>query len=783
MKPRINVLIGHCHQRLELVELSLSHAGQFSGRKGTEDQIDLLEAAPLSPKQKLFAAGLKRPTVFAVRHGADIARVALRTTASTHILFRSMRPPILFPLFAEIRTLDGVGPKLEKLISVVAGPRLVDLIFYLPVGVIDRSYRPPLARAEPGRLATVTVNVLSHHPPHDRRQPYRVLCSDDTALLELAFFHAHADYLKRVLPLGSQRILSGKIERFRDKLQMTHPDHILTPDDEGALLLHEPVYGLTEGLTLKPLTRAIRGALAQLPMLEEWIDPALVKQRAWPTFHESLLAAHAPQNESDLSPDTPARCRLAFDELLANQLALLLIRRQMKQAKKGRALVSKGRLKARAIAALPFALTESQLAAIGEIEADIAAPTRMLRLLQGDVGAGKTIVALLALLNAVDAGAQGAFMAPTEILARQHMASLEPFAKAAGVRLALLTGRERTSRESTLAALARGEIDILVGTHALFSEDVAFADLGLAVIDEQHRFGVHQRMALQGKGGRPVDVLVMTATPIPRTLALTAYGDMDVSRLSGRPPGRRPVETRTLSDERLDEVVEHLRKAVAAGARAYWVCPLVEESEKIDLAAAEERATMLKRALGSKVGLVHGKMKGPERDAEMARFKRGETSILVATTVIEVGVDVPQATIMVVEHAERFGLAQLHQLRGRVGRGEAKSSCLLIYHGPLGETAKARLKTMRETDDGFVIAEEDLRLRGAGELLGTRQSGLPRFHLADLAIHGDLLAAARNDAQIVLSRDPELQSARGQALRTLLYLFGRDEAVRYLKAG
>jgi ATP-dependent DNA helicase RecG len=455
----------------------------------------------------------------------------------------------------------------------------------------------------------------------------------------------------------------------------------------------------------------------------------------------------------------------------------------MRSGKKGRSLRGDGRLKARAIAALPFALTQAQLQAIGEIEADMAESERMLRLLQGDVGAGKTIVAFLALLGAVESGTQGALMAPTDILSRQHMASLEPLAKAAGIRMALLTGRERSGREQVLTALAKGDVDILVGTHALFSEDVTFADLGLAVVDEQHRFGVHQRMQLQGKGGRPADVLVMTATPIPRTLALTVYGDMDVSRLTGRPPGRKPVETRVLSDERLDEVVEHLRKAIARGARAYWVCPLVEESEKIDLAAAEERAAMLKRVLGSKVGLIHGRMKGPERDAAMAKFKSGETQILVATTVIEVGVDVPEATIMVVEHAERFGLAQLHQLRGRVGRGADKSNCLLIYHGPLGQTAKARLKTMRETDDGFVIAEEDLRLRGAGELLGTRQSGMPLFRLADLAAHADLLAVARDDAQLVLARDPELQSSRGEALRTLLYLFGRDEAVRYLRAG
>ena len=694
-----------------------------------------------------------------------------------------MRPAILFPLFAEIRTLSGVGPKLEKLISKLVGPRLVDLAFDLPVGLIDRSYRPKLAQAEIGCIATVSVNVLSHLPARDRRQPYRVTCSDGTSMLELTFFHAHADYLQRMLPVGSRRIISGKIERFRDTLQITHPDHIVAPEDESSLPLHEPVYALTEGLTLKPLAKAIVGALEKVPELAEWDDPAFLKTRGWASFRDALLAAHAPASDSDLNLETPIRMRLAYDELLANQLALLLIRRQMRQTKKGRALVGDGRLKAKAIAALPFALTEPQLTALAEIEADIAAPSRMLRLLQGDVGAGKTIVAFLALLNAVEAGAQGALMAPTEILARQHMASLAPLAKATGVRLALLTGRERSGRDATLAALAKGEIDILVGTHALFSEDVAFADLGLAVIDEQHRFGVHQRMALQGKGGRPADVLVMTATPIPRTLALTAYGDMDVSRLAGRPPGRKPVETRTISDERLDEVIAHLRKATATGARAYWVCPLVEESEKIDLAAAEERATMLKRVLGPRVGLVHGRMKGAERDAEMTKFKAGELSVLVATTVIEVGVDVPEATIMVVEHAERFGLAQLHQLRGRVGRGAGKSSCLLIYHGPLGETAKARLKTMRDTDDGFIIAEEDLRLRGAGELLGTRQSGMPEFRLADLTAHADLLATARDDAQLVLARDPELQSERGQRLRTLLYLFGRDEAVRYLRAG
>jgi ATP-dependent DNA helicase RecG len=693
-----------------------------------------------------------------------------------------MRPAILFPLFAEIRTLAGVGPKLEKLIRKVAGPRLTDLVFDLPVGVVDRSYRPKLAAAEAGRIATVEVTVLEHLPPRVKSQPYKVRVSDQTAVMDLVYFRAKGDYLNDILPQGAKRILSGRIERFKDRLQMAHPDYVVAPEDVVSFPLHEPVYGLTEGLTARPMVKAVRGALEKVPAMPEWQDPAFVKQRRFKTFHAALAAAHNPVHDGDLSPETQVRQRLAYDELLANQLALLLIRANLREAK-GRAISGTGLLKAKAIAALPFTLTDPQLLALAEIEQDMASEKRMLRLLQGDVGSGKTIVALLAMLGAVEAGLQGALMAPTELLVRQHLASLEPYAKAAGITLACLTGREKgAGRTETLARLAAGEIDILVGTHALFSEDVTFKDLGLAVIDEQHRFGVHQRMQLQSKG-KPADVLVMTATPIPRTLALTAYGDMDVSKITGRPPGRKPVETRVMSADRLDELITHLRTALDRGSRAYWVCPLVEESEKIDLAAAEDRAVMLRQALGQNVGVVHGKMKAADRDAAMLAFKAGETQLLVATTVIEVGVDVPEATIMVVEHAERFGLSQLHQLRGRVGRGSEKSSCILVWHEPLGQTAKARLKTMRDTDDGFVIAEEDLRLRGPGEVLGKRQSGLEEFRMADPAAHADLLAVAHDDARLVLSRDPDLKSPRGEALRVLLYLFGRDEAVRYLRTG
>ena len=700
-----------------------------------------------------------------------------------------MRPAILNPLFAEARLLPGVGPKIEKLLAKALAtegrpPRVLDLVFHLPSSLVDRRYRPKLIAAEPGRIATVTVNVLDHIPAvRGRRQPYRVLTTDDSAAMEVVFFTAHEDHIRKALPPGSRRTLSGRIDSFGGRLQMAHPDYIVPPENAGSIPDVEAIYRTTEALPARTLGKAVRNALERLIDLPEWQDESYCAQQGWPDFATALRAAHAPQSEGDLAASTLPRMRLAYDELIANQLALALIRDSVRR-RPGRSFQVAGALRKKAFAALPFQLTEAQEKAIAEITADMAAPSRMVRLLQGDVGAGKTVVAMAALLNAVEAGCQGAFMAPTEILARQHLASLEGMAKAAGVRVALLTGREKgLARAAILAGLEAGEIGILVGTHAIFSEDVRFRDLGLAVVDEQHRFGVHQRMQLQGKGERPADVLVMTATPIPRTLQLTAYGDMDVSRLTGKPPGRRPVETRVLPASRLDEVIAGLKRALAKGARAYWVCPLVEESEKSDLAAAEERAVMLREVLGPKVGLVHGRMKGTERDAAMAAFKKGDSRVLVATTVIEVGVDVPEASIMVVEHAERFGLAQLHQLRGRVGRGLARSTCLLVYHPPLGETAKQRLAALRATDDGFVIAEEDLRLRGAGELLGTKQSGLAEFHFADLALHGELLAAARDDARLILQRDGGLKSARGDALRALLYLFERDEAVRYLRTG
>ena len=678
-----------------------------------------------------------------------------------------MRPLSLTPLFAQTTSLPGIGPRLGKLVDKLVGPQVVDLLWHLPFAIIDRRHAPEVGGARPGEIATITVTVGEHIVPRSRQQPYRVWCHDETGRLCLTYFNGREDYLKTLLPPGEVRVVSGRLELYQGEVQM---------------LRVEPVYGLTAGLTQRPMQKAVAAAVERAPQLPEWQDAAYLKRNGWPSWRDALARAHAPAEEEDLSPAHPARARLAFDELLASQLAIALVRHHNRTIA-GRITQGDGRLRAKALASLPFELTGSQKTAIGEIEADLGKAERMIRLLQGDVGSGKTLVALLAMLVCVEAGAQAALMAPTELLARQHHATIAPLAQAAGVRLALLTGRDgQKAKRETLAGLADGSIDLVVGTHALVQEDVEFADLAMAVVDEQHRFGVHQRMALSSKG-HAVDLLVMTATPIPRTLMLAAYGDLDVSKLTEKPAGRQPVDTRTLPLERIAEVAEAVGRQVASGGRVYWVAPLIEESEEIDLANVEERFRLLSGRFPGKVGLLHGRLKTAEREATMAAFSDGRLSILVATTVIEVGVDVPAATVMVIEHAERFGLAQLHQLRGRVGRGSAKSTCLLLYAQPLGETATARLSIMRETEDGFRIAEEDLRLRGAGELLGTRQSGLPDMRLADFVAHAELLAAARDDARLIVERDPDLQSERGAALRALLYLFRRDDAVRTLRAG
>jgi ATP-dependent DNA helicase RecG len=697
-----------------------------------------------------------------------------------------MRPSLLDPLFASASSLPGIGPKnvqlLDRLLGGVEhGARVLDVLMHLPHDGIDRRSRPTIAQAPIGAVSTIKVRVVEHRPPR-AKGPYRVLTEDGTGDLTLIFFRANGGWVEKALPLGATRWVSGLVEIFDYYKQMVHPDRILDEEGLKGLPPVEPVYGLTEGLFPRVMAKAAAGALGRLPDLPEWLDEAFVRANGWTRFGEALARVHGPLTPADLKPESKFVARLAYDELLSHQLALRLVRSRT-QALRGQAQQGDGSVRAKILGALPFALTGDQTVALEEISADLASEKRMLRLLQGDVGSGKTVVALLAMAQAIEAGRQAALMAPTEILARQHFETIKPLCEVAGLSVALATGRDKAAeRRATLAALAGGALKIVVGTHALVQEDFVFRDLGLAVIDEQHRFGVQQRLAL-GEKGLGVDVLAMTATPIPRTLALAYFGDMDFSALREKPPGRQPIATRTINADRIDEVVAGLGRALKDGARVYWVCPLVAGSEDSDLAAAQDRAEDLRKFFGDKVGLVHGQLKGRDKDGAMEAFASGVTQVLVATTVIEVGVNVPEATIMVIEHAERFGLAQLHQLRGRVGRGTGKSSCILLYCGPLGEAAKARLEILRETEDGFRIAEEDLRLRGEGEILGVRQSGAPGFRIARLDIHADLLRFARDDAEKLLAADLELESQRGQCLRLLLYLFERDTALKMLRAG
>jgi len=686
-----------------------------------------------------------------------------------------MRPDILNPLFTEVEAMKGVGPQIAKLLKRLDLTRIIDLIYHLPTGAIERVRAPHATADLLGRNVILDLKPFETGGSRSGRGPTRIFAADgDGNTISLVYFN-NPGWAKRSLPIGEMRTVSGKLEQYGNEWQIIHPE-VAEPGKGPGPALREPVYPLTEGLTNRRLGELAREALERAPELPEWIEPSLAARERWSAWRASLALGHQDPRADD------ARKRLAYDEIFANQLALLLLR-QSQRRHRTPPLAGTGELIRQL--KLPYQLTDAQRRVIREIRGDLIQAVPMLRLLQGDVGSGKTLVAVAAMLTAVESKAQAALLAPTEILARQHHATLLGMLDSLGVRVAILTGREKgKARDSVLMGLADGSIDVLVGTHAIFQEKVAYKNLGLAVIDEQHRFGVSQRLLLASKAEHPPHLLVMTATPIPRTLTLTQYGEMDVSRIDEMPPGRTPVETRVISEEKLPQVVDGLSRHLSDAGQAYWVCPLVEESEKTDAAAAEDRARVLKLRFGDdRVGLVHGRMKGPEKDAVMEAFASGRLSVLVATTVIEVGVDVPNATLMVVEGAERFGLAQLHQLRGRVGRGAGKSTCLLIRGQNLTEVGRARLALMRETNDGFRIAEEDLRLRGPGEILGTRQSGEELFRAATPDLVAELAPIAQSDAQLLLDRDGGLASPRGQAARVCLYLFERDQAVGLIRSG
>ena len=692
------------------------------------------------------------------------------------------RPTELNAFFTETTSLKGVGPRVAEALGRAMGTRLKDLLLTPPSSLIDRSYRPKISEAKADQICTFYVTVGQHIIPSNRNRPYRIRVFDETGDMTLTFFKARSDYLNRVLPEGSQRLVSGKTEVFNAELQMTHPDYILSPENADDLRLYETQYPLSAGLSQKVAGKAVLGALQRLPTLPEWLDKEMLARQDWPSFHEALLRMHTPEHPIDIKIDAPPRLRLAYDELFAKQLAMALVRENTRRAK-GRALKSTGQYIDDVLKGAPFKPTGAQTHAFAEISADMTSPYRMARLLQGDVGAGKTFVAALACAQAAEAGVQVALMAPTEILARQHAQTLNTLLTPAGLTVEAVTGRDKgKSREALATGLEAGYIDVVIGTHALFQEKVEFKDLGLVIIDEQHRFGVHDRLKLTEKGHKP-DLLVMTATPIPRTLALTAYGDLDVSKLDEKPAGRKPIETRILPLQRLDDVIDGVGRAIKKGNQVYWVCPLVEDSDLIDLSSVEDRHRQLTAIFGDRVGLLHGRLTAQEKESISQAFKRGTYDILVATTVIEVGVDAPNATIMVIEHAERFGLAQLHQLRGRVGRGDKQSTCLLLYKGPLSLNGKSRLEIMRQSEDGFLIAEKDWELRGSGDLLGARQSGLPDYSLADLDRHRALLETAVQDARFLAQTDPGLSSERGLAARNLLYLFEQDFGIALMRAG
>jgi ATP-dependent DNA helicase RecG len=687
-----------------------------------------------------------------------------------------MRPDILNPLFAETETLDGVGPKLKKPLDRLGLTRVRDLAYHLPERFVTRRAVDNADEAGEGEQIVIRLTVTEHRGGRSPRAPYRVLAQDTLGnVLALTYFGRASYTAKKQLPVGETRWVAGQLERFGDMLQIVHPDHVVEEGGDTLQRLCEPVYRLSEGLTQPRLAGLIAQALGKAPELPEWIEESQRSKHDWPSWREAVGQAHKADHRD-------ARDRLAYDELLANSLALMLVRADNRK-RKGQPLKGDGSYRSRLD--LPFPLTGAQKRSIAEVESDMAQEAPMLRLLQGDVGAGKTVVALEGMLIAVEAGAQSALLAPTEILARQHFESLRRMAEPAGARVALLTGRDKgRAREATLMGLLDGSIDIVVGTHAIFQDKVAYRNLAMVVIDEQHRFGVGQRLMLASKGKRAPHVLAMTATPIPRTLTLAQYGELDVSKLDELPPGRQAIDTVVMGQDKLGALVERLAAQVAEGRQAYWVCPMVREMDgPEDIAAAEARYAALHERFGDDVVMVHGQLAGELKDAAMERFARGDAKLLVATTVIEVGVDVPNATLMVIEQAERFGLAQLHQLRGRVGRGSQKSFCVLLHGETLSETAQERLKLMRQTQDGFLLAEEDLRLRGGGELLGTRQSGDTPFTVASLEQITELLPKAYDDARLLMERDGGLEGKRGEAARVLLYLFERDFGVKTLRGG
>ena len=685
-----------------------------------------------------------------------------------------MRPKILYSLFSNIISIKGIGPKYAKLIERLCGKYLVDLIFHKPAAYIDRRNNPKICDLKNDTIATLIVKIDSHTPAFNKRMPYRITCSDESGQISIVYFNMRGPYIKKILPIGSKRVISGKIETYKDSFQMTHPHHIADIKEFDKIKSIECIYPLTAGLTSRSIQKAINSSLEITDELPEWIPESVLKSNKWISWSKSVKKLHNPDKiyENHSSPHLE---RLVFDELLSHQLTIRLIKNKINKIK-GNKLEQKGILTEKLKTLLDFKLTNDQIKSIDEISDDLNSENKMLRLLQGDVGSGKTIVALFSILQSIENSKRSVLMAPTELLAEQHFNTINMYANELGLTCSLITSSTRKNHNF--------DSDILIGTHALFQESVEFVDIGIVVIDEQHKFGVHQRILLSEKVGNECDILLMTATPIPRTLELASYGDMDISKIHEKPKNRKNIITKSVNINKVEDLKLALRKKIKNNEKIYWVCPLVDDSEKLALQSVNSRLSDLRNYFNEgEVDMVHGQMSQDQKNKIMANFSSGNTKILIATSVIEVGIDDPDATVMIIENAERYGLSQLHQLRGRVGRGKNQSSCILLFYGPLSETAKRRITIMKETNDGFKIAEEDLDIRGSGEILGSRQSGVPEFKLSNLDIHKHLLEMAREEALNIVNTDPTLKTDRGKALKILLHLFKNEVAIDYLKSG
>ena len=685
-----------------------------------------------------------------------------------------MRPKILYKLFSNIISLKGIGPKNAKVIERLCGKYVIDLLFHKPSTYIDRRNSPKIIDLEEGKIATIIVTIDSHSPSFNKRMPYRINCTDNTGSVSIVYFNLRGPYLKKIFPVGRQKVISGKFEKFNDNFQITHPQHVVDIDNLDNVKKIECIYPLTSGLTSKTIQKSINSALINLDPLPEWIPDDKIRTNNWPNWNEAIKKIHNPINTSD-SVNSLFLERLVFDELLAQQLTIRLIKNKISHTQ-GIALERNNKFINQLEKKLDFSLTNDQLKTIDEISSDQSKPSKMLRLLQGDVGSGKTIVALFAMMQCLENEKRSILMAPTEILAEQHFNTIANIINSMNLTCSLITSSTKENHNFNA--------DILIGTHALFQEKVSFDNIGLVVIDEQHKFGVHQRILLNEKAGNDCDILLMTATPIPRTLELAAYGDTDISKIMEKPKNRKEINTKSINITKVEDLKKSLNKIIDKGEKIYWVCPLVDESEKLQLQSVNERLKDLRNYYNDySVEIVHGQMQQEDKNSVMQKFKSGKVNILVATSVIEVGIDDPDATVIIIENAERFGLSQLHQLRGRVGRGAKTSTCILLFNGPLTENAKRRIKIMKETNDGFKIAEEDLDIRGAGEILGSKQSGVPNFKLSNLDKHKHLLEEARETAIKTIKDDPQLKSSLGKAQRVLLHLFRNDVAIDYLKTG